>query len=200
MLRKRLNCVKASILGVLASAVLTVGCASVSSDPSLDAEADKAVSVRPAESTLGAGGPSPRRAAPQTGPLPNTSSPGAACSIYNATNMADMTDLAFDGTVVEVRGSAFRPSLAVETTTVDFQVDEWFDGGSQQTIRVMVPTARSIDATAPPFDVGTRLLVSGFTQRASGPPGDYAAGCGFTRYYEPAVAEEWRLAEASVSQ
>ena len=110
--------------------------------------------------------------------------------------MAALTDLAFDGTVVKMGQSAYRPSIAAQTTTVDFRVNEWFDGGSQQTIRMLVPTAGSIDPTAPPFGIGTRLLVSGFTQRENGPPGDYAAGCGFTRYYESAVAAEWRRAEA----
>lgn len=108
---------------------------------------------------------------------------------------------AFDGTVTGIgparteRGN--RPP--VDLRSVTFQVHTWFKGGSAGTVVVdMSPPAAGAGtdgATAehvPAYQVGTRLLVSGTPRWGGAPLADPIAwGCGFTRYYSPAVAADW---------
>lgn len=161
-----------------------------------------------ATGVLGDGQPSRSPVASPRSPGASTTSPGAversgalpvpagaACAYSSPAVVARLTALAFDGTVVAVeperQGKSSDGYSRWITTT--FDVHEWFHGGSASTVTVDVPVAGSIDPLAPPFEVGTRLLVSG---AKSGPAasGMVAWGCGFTRYYDTATADRWRAA------
>jgi hypothetical protein len=123
--------------------------------------------------------------------------------MYSPETLAEQA-FAFDGTVTGIgparteRGTQSSQDLR----SVTFQVHTWFKGGSAGTAVVdMSPPAAGAgtgDATSehvPAYQSGTRLLVSG-TPRWGGAPLDdpIAWGCGFTRYYSPAMAAEWGTA------
>lgn len=105
---------------------------------------------------------------------------------------------AFAGTIVEISaGETDRPGMgALATVAVTFDVNEWFKGGRGQrvTVDVISPTSTVSTSANPAYDVGTRLLVSGEPRWGGEPLADAIAwSCGgFTRYYEPLVADEWR--------
>ena len=112
---------------------------------------------------------------------------------------------AFDGTVTEIgKGTTNRPGSGhIDFSAVTFAVNEWFHGGSGSTVTIdMLDPSRSIsesiDGKAPPsYAVGTRLLVSGEPRWGGVPLADAIGwGCGFTRYYDAATADEWRAAES----
>lgn len=91
-------------------------------------------------------------------------------------------DWAFDGVVTGTE-PVVMPSGVVEGVYigVTFEVREWFAGGSGDEVTVAF-------ADRPPDTA--RLLVSG----AAEDPRIAWSGCGFVRYYVPAVADEWRAA------
>ena len=128
-----------------------------------------------------------------TGALPGAS--GAACKIYTPENVARLA-VAFDGTVTAVDESRTDPEDALmRLAPTTFTVHRWYRGGTGDTVTVAIPVGASIDPGPPTFHVGTRLLVSG-RGRNEGTPGQnvVAWGCGFTRYYDPATADSWRVA------
>jgi hypothetical protein len=117
----------------------------------------------------------------------------SACRVYS-TDFLSTLEVAFDGTVTAIepaRPSRIGPTWVIPAT---FAINEWYRGGSAESITVGIPLPRD-EANGPPFDVGTRLLVSGNT------PGDAPAdstwrawGCGYTRYYDQPTADSWRAA------
>lgn len=129
----------------------------------------------------------------RVGALPGPA--GAACANYSPDAVARFAGRSFDGTVVAV-GPARRSERSDRHShwiTITLDVHEWFHGGSGKTATVDIPVGGSIDPGPPPFEVGTRLLVSG------GQPGSAAQrvvawGCGFTRYYDTETADSWRAA------
>lgn len=53
----------------------------------------------------------------------------------------------------------------------------------------------TVDWSGPSYGLGTRLLVSGEPRWGGGALTDAMAwGCGFTRYYDKATADNWRAA------
>lgn len=108
----------------------------------------------------------------------------------------DNRDFAFDGTVVAIGPGATSNSGSggLGTAAVTFRVNEWFKGGSDDTVTVdMGASTSSAKHQAPAYEEGTRLLVSGEPRWGGEPLNEAIAwSCGFTRYYEPAVADEWR--------
>ena len=137
-----------------------------------------------------------------TAPL-RTGAVGAAVAAASCVEGYDVTTIghrafAFDGTVTAIGpGRTDRAgSGALDTVAVTFAVHEWFTGGADGTVTVdlMAPDAGPVDGDVPAYEEGTRLLVSGEPRWGGAPLDDAIAwSCGgFTRYYEPAVAEEWR--------
>ena len=187
--------VRRSCVAALASFLLLVGCGSTTQTAVTPSNAADRADATAASPVIEASIDESSRTSAH-GALPGTSAPTTACPHYTPENMARSTDFAFDGTVVGLGEVVYRRSIGMTTTSVDFNVNQWFAGGSQKIVRILVPTGGSIDPTAPPFELETQLLVSGFTQRAGGPPGDYAAGCGSTRYFDSKTATAWRRAEA----
>jgi hypothetical protein len=88
----------------------------------------------------------------------------------------------------------------LDTAAVTFQVNEWFKGGAGETVTVdlMAPTSNIAGNDTPLYEEGTRLLVSGEPRWGGAPLDDAIAwSCGgFTRYYESAVADDWRAGTA----
>jgi hypothetical protein len=156
--------------------------------------ADGQPSRSPVASPLSSSAPTPSPTTEErVGALPVPA--GASCANSSPDVVARLTALSFDGTVVAVgparqseRSDGYSRWI---TTTLD--VHEWFHGGSDATVTVDIPVGGSIDSTPPPFEVGTRLLVSG---DKPGPAANsiVAWGCGFTRYYDTATADSWRAA------
>ncbi|MFT4011424.1 MAG: hypothetical protein QM655_15420 [Nocardioidaceae bacterium] len=126
-----------------------------------------------------------------------------ACKIYtprSTMNLADQTaGFAFDGTVTAIGGSHSLTNPYGEghrVATATFAVHHWYRAGTgkgEPTITIEVPIDDSIDPGPPPFQVGTRLLVSGSAggARSVDRDGWLAYGCGFTRYYDPVTAQQW---------
>lgn len=104
--------------------------------------------------------------------------PKAPCEApYSAAAVRDR-EFAFAGTVSAIDGSS-----------VTFEVDEWFvrvgdEPSATATVGLAPVPGPAMSESPPAYSVGTRLLVSG--------DGASAWGCGFTRYFEPAVAQAWR--------
>lgn len=106
---------------------------------------------------------------------------------------------AFDGDVVSVGPSVTNRSdgADLDVVGVTFAVREWFAGGGDDTFTVdMPPPGHCPEASSesgPEYTTGTRLLVSG-EPRWGGPPQNspIAWTCGFTRYYDPQTAAQWR--------
>ena len=105
---------------------------------------------------------------------------------------------AFDGTVIEIgEGNTDRPGKGqLNYAGVTFAVNDWFvgDGGSSVTIDMAPPSGGASSAEFPTaYQIGTRLLVSGESRwGGDGLEDAIAWGCGFTRYYDAATAEDWR--------
>jgi hypothetical protein len=161
------------------------------------------------------GGPS----APIAGPSPSGTVPagragqpiavaGVSTSCvygYSPELVAEKMDFAFDGTVVSVGAPVSqRPGdpLPWDYAGVTFRVNEWFKGGSGDTITVDLPRSGqrlSEDEGSPSeYAPGTRLLVSGMARWGGSNPLAYPVawfGCGgFTLYYGDSVADSWRAA------
>ena len=140
---------------------------------------------------------SPSAAAGPTGALP-IDAPLAMCRVYSPELAAADMDVAFDGTVTAIGETRPKRQGRVGPQIVTtFVVHEWFRGGSASTITVDIPVLSSHglhDGGAPPFEVGTRLLIGGTRPYV---PKNYAVhvwGCGYTRYYDKDSAESWRAA------
>jgi hypothetical protein len=138
---------------------------------------------------------------PRTGPLENRSVATSCIDSYNDRTIAERS-FAFDGTVAAIGpgGTDEEGKGMLDTVAVTFAVNEWFTGGTDETVTVdlMPPSGDVAGDGTPAYEVGTRLLVSG-EARWGGPPlqDAIAWSCGgFTRYYEPAVADAWRRATA----
>lgn len=124
---------------------------------------------------------------------------------YSPTLVAEKLDFAFDGTVISVgRPVSQRPGdpQPWDYAGVTFRVNEWFKGGSAQTVTVDLPaqdrTWAEGHGSPSAYVPGTRLLVSGMARWGGGDPMAYPVawfGCGgFTRYYSDRIANSWRAA------
>ena len=103
---------------------------------------------------------------------------------------------AFDGTVRSIDKGPRQSDTNVagaDSWDVTFEVNEWFSGGDSRSVVVSMfrPMAASDDRPAA-YGEGTRLLVSG--EDLTGGASFLAWSCGFTRYYDPDTADEWRAA------
>lgn len=136
----------------------------------------------------------------RTGPLGDGRAMASCVETYSAATIANRA-FAFDGTVIAIGpGGTDQPgSGGLDAVAVTFQVNEWFKGGTGDTVTVdLMPPGSSAGAAPAAYEEGTRLLVSG-EPRWGGEPLDDAVAwtCGgFTRYYEAAVADEWRRGTA----
>lgn len=95
---------------------------------------------------------------------------------------------AFDGTVqhVSVPGTAAADDDVPDYPVAQFQVHEWFVGGSEGTVSVKMQ--RQVSA-------GDRLLVSGQPLFGGEPLDDPVAWeCGFTAEHSPSTERIWRSA------
>lgn len=105
---------------------------------------------------------------------------------------------AFDGTVAAIGPARTdREELESGLVGVRFAVNEWFAGGSLDTVVIDLthPDHSGLDEFPPAYGVGTRLLVSGEPRWGGAPLDDPIAwGCGFTRYYDEATASDWTKA------
>lgn len=117
---------------------------------------------------------------------------------YSTATLAGRS-FAFDGTVTALGPPRTnRAGAALPLAGVTFHVNDWFTGGSGDSVTVdlTAPTkarsGSSTDEAVPSYGVGTRLLVSG-EPRWGGAPLDNAIawGCGFTRYYDAQTAAAW---------
>jgi hypothetical protein len=137
-------------------------------------------------------------AAQRTGPLPDAAN-GSCALTYSPREVARRA-FSFDGTVTAI-GPAHsdRPHGVLTHMGVTFTVNEWFSGGSGQTVTVDMPPPLgyfvSADYGPPAYGIGTRLLVSGEHRWDGTTMADAIAGyCGFTRYHDPTTADRWRAA------
>lgn len=138
-----------------------------------------------------------REGPPRSGPVGDSGATASCVEAYSATTIGNR-DFAFDGTVVAVAaGASSAPGQGgLDTAAVTFRVNEWFKGGTDDTVSVdmAAPTNSVGQDQVPSYEQGTRLLVSGEPRWGGEPLDDPIAWTcgGFTRYYEEAVAEEWR--------
>lgn len=177
--------VAASVAGVVVA-----GGGWLSSDQSANHRADPRSSSSPAAPSS----PTDRT----SGAVPLTN-PDSACFVYSPELLAARSDVAFDGTVTAIGSTKpKRPGRLGPMIATTFTVNEWFRGGSAKTITVPVvipiPSPVEPDLYAPPFKVGTRLLVSGTRPYAPANYEVHVSGCGYTRYYDQATADTWRAA------
>lgn len=125
---------------------------------------------------------------------------------YSPDEVAARTDFAFDGTVVAIGAGQSNRGDSGDLTGlagVTLSVNEWFHGGSQDTVAVDLPApARSVLGVrisgGPEYEVGTRLLVSGAARWGGDDPlaSAIAWSCGgFTRHYSVDDAAAWAAAE-----
>ena len=107
---------------------------------------------------------------------------------------------AFDGTIERIGpGQTDRAGLGhLDYAAVTFAVHEWFVGGSADSVTVDMPppgSQASLEESPPPYQIGSRLLVSGEPRWGGAPLEDAIAwGCGFTRSYDPDTSDEWSAA------
>jgi len=143
-------------------------------------------------------------ASPSTGSVPTPAGGGSSGSAHCVESYSPEAvagrSFAFDGTITAIGPPlSNRPSVALPLAGVTFRVNQWFRGGSGDTVTVDMDAPqradRSSDSSVPAYRVGTRLLVSG-QPRWGGAPLDAAIawGCGFTRSYDPQTASEWAAA------
>jgi hypothetical protein len=164
--------------------------------------------------TLGTGAGPPIAAPSPSGTVPagKAGSPitvtgiSASCVYeYSPELVAEKLDFAFDGTVVSAGAPVSqRPGdpLPWDYAGVTFRVNEWFKGGSGDTITVDLPRSgqRLSEGEGSPseYTPGTRLLVSGMARWGGSSPLAYPVawfGCGgFTLYFGDWVADSWRAA------
>ncbi|WP_433726429.1 hypothetical protein ACQP2Y_09410 [Actinoplanes sp. CA-051413] len=136
-------------------------------------------------------------AAQRTGALPDAAN-GSCAFGYSPRELARRA-FTFDGTVTAI-GPAHsdRPNGVLTHVGVTFTVNEWFSGGSGGTVTVDMSSPHGYlvwAGYAPAYGIGTRLLVSAEHRWGGTTMADVIAwGCGFTRYYDPMAADEWRAA------
>jgi hypothetical protein len=101
---------------------------------------------------------------------------------------------AFDGTVMSVG----KPPTSGEEGSdpyvpVVLHVNHWYRGGTGDRVTVaMFPPGASTSVDNAPYDIGSRLLVSGEPRFGGAPlnsPVSWA--CGFTRWYDESEARTW---------
>lgn len=144
--------------------------------------------------------PSSAASTTRTGPLGEGGAAATSCVEGYSMSTLPKRAFAFDGTINGIGpGGTNRPDKGrLETAAVTFTVNEWFKGGTARTITVdlMAPPSRLDDSETPAYEAGTRLLVSGEPRWGGAALDDAIAwSCGgFTRYYEPSVAADWRAA------
>jgi len=120
--------------------------------------------------------------------------------LYNAKTIGNRA-FALDGTITNISsgGTNKADKGTLDTVAVTFQVNEWFKGGKSTAVKIdlMSPTNNITGDDTHAYKQGTRLLVSGEPRWGGEPLTDAIAwSCGSTRYYEGAVADEWRQATA----
>lgn len=101
---------------------------------------------------------------------------------------------AFDGTVTKVGSAPSTSENADPSVPVMFRVERWFRGGDAAEVTVaMFPPGQVTSVGGGDYAVGDRLLVSGEPRSGGGAALDdpIAWACGFTRHYDPAVAQSW---------
>jgi len=139
----------------------------------------------------------PPPVAQRTGALPDAAI-GSCARGYSPRELARLP-FAFDGTVTAI-GAAHsdRPNGVLTNVGVTFTVNEWFSGGPGRTVTVDMASPHGYlvwAGYAPAYGIGTRLLVSAEHRWGGTTMADVIAwGCGFTRYYDPMAADEWRAA------
>ncbi|RZU33979.1 hypothetical protein [Blastococcus saxobsidens] len=135
--------------------------------------------------------------ADRTGPL--AGSVTASCVEEYSAEAVRGRAFAFDGVVVAIGPSGTDRSdiPGPELAGVTFAVQEWFSGGSGESVTVDLPASTSAEQwtsseQGPEYGIGSRLLVSG-EDRWEGPPLEPIGwACGFTRYHDEATAASWR--------
>ncbi|MCK0113015.1 hypothetical protein MWU75_12770 [Ornithinimicrobium sp. F0845] len=175
-----------ALAGTLVGLGLILTACAINSDSSAGDQPANEATVSPGSSEGGSG--------EAGGPLPD----GGAVSCvesYSPESLQDR-DFAFDGVVI-----AMGPSVSdradsgdLDLPGITFEVREWFAGGDADEVTVDLQGVAEGTAEADlPFQVGTRLLVSG-EPRWGGAPLDspIAWGCGFSRYYDEETATTWR--------
>lgn len=134
----------------------------------------------------------------RTGPLAGTGA--SSCAVEYSPAALGKQDFAFAGVVVGIGpGVTTRPGLPgppEDLVGVTFAVQEWFSGGSGDTVTVDLPApydeAAGSSTPGPVYGVGSRLLVSGADRSEGAPLEPIAWLCGFTRYYDEETATSWR--------
>jgi hypothetical protein len=141
----------------------------------------------------------PATAAGPTGAVPDA---GAMdCPAADSASDIATRSWSFDGTITAISPPRTTRPSGIPSSTLTFEVHEWFRGGSGRTVLVdsMAPLPGGVATTefsVPNYQVGTRLLVSGGDPYGPGPGAQrrFAGICGFTRYYDPGTADAWRIA------
>lgn len=197
--RDRRRVAGTGVLSILAVAGAVVLVPSVTGGGTLvTPDGDARIYVVPtASSSPATTDPSPTR----TGPLGDNGSTARCVEEYSIKNIGNRA-FAFDGTVLSLGEGATNKAGKGQlgTVAVTFKVNEWFKGGARATVTVdlMAPTNNIAGDDTPAYEEGARLLVSGEPRWGGAPLDDAIAwSCGgFTRYYEPAVADDWRTGTA----
>lgn len=158
-------------------------------------DAETTASGQTSDEGAGASAGSEHPAVNKGGPLPDGGA--ASCVETYSPEALQNRDFAFDGTVIDIgssvsdRGDDGDLNLA----GVKFEVREWFVGGDAEEVTVDLQSfGEGTAEEALPFQVGSRLLVSG-EPRWGGAPLDspIASGCGFSRYFDEETATVWRV-------
>ena len=180
--------------GVVALAAVTTGVL-VMDLPGRPPDSTVAVSVESTgESAPTRSDPAPSQAAEHVQGM------AASCAQEYSPAAVASAPFAFDGTVIAIGPArSNRPGVELVLSAVTFRVHTWFRGGSGDTVTVDMDTPLGpttwAEPAVPPYEVGTRLLVSG-APRWGGEPLDAAIAwpCGFTRPYDRQTAAAWAAA------
>jgi len=107
---------------------------------------------------------------------------------YNPSTLAERS-WAFDGTMIEL--DSVDDSELGEVPSATFSVNQWYRGGSGDTVTVQFETG-PVSEFVPNVEPGARLLVTGEPRHGGQPLDDAVAwGCGFTQSWSAAAAESW---------
>lgn len=142
---------------------------------------------------------SDRPRASRTGSLPDNGS--ASCVESYTPQAVAARSFAFDGEIVKIGPSVSDRGDGGDLNLpgVTFKVHEWFAGGKTDIVTVDIQSPATGSGLSKDGDdaygVGSRLLVSG-EARWGGSPLNHpiAWACGFSRYFDPETAAEWRAA------
>ena len=146
--------------------------------------------------------PRPRASSPDSAePAGASSEIAASCvEIYSPQTLAKRS-FAFDGTLVSIesRTDPKLPPGEPSGSWVTFDVHEWFEGGSGETVGIWMDFL-NVETSAGTItaEPGTRLLVAG-EPRWGGPDplaDPIAWTCGFTQQWSEEAAAEWEAATA----